>query len=146
MVFRPWALCFGVDWNRQDAPGDCLAVAACQQRKRVRFTTAAELVNELVEARQQRELSRIVNRWARYELIVVDEFAYVAMPDTAATPEHEHAARKRIFGEFVLAKPRQRVNAFASIDRLDGDQHAHLRRDLGQELRTVTRFPSESLK
>lgn len=61
-----------------------LAVAACQQRRRVRFTTAAELVNELVEARQQSELSRIVNRWARYELIVVDEFAYVAMPDTAA--------------------------------------------------------------
>ena len=50
----------------------------------MRFTTAAELVNELVEARQQSELSRIVNRWARYELIVVDEFAYVAMPDTAA--------------------------------------------------------------
>ena len=61
-----------------------LAVAACQLRRRVRFTTAAELVNELVEARQQSELSRIVNRWARYELIVVDEFAYVAMPDTAA--------------------------------------------------------------
>jgi DNA replication protein DnaC len=61
-----------------------LAVAACRLRRRVRFTTAAELVNELVEARQQSELSRIVNRWARYELIVVDEFAYVAMPDTAA--------------------------------------------------------------
>jgi DNA replication protein DnaC len=61
-----------------------LAVAACRQRKRVRFTTAAELVNELVEARQQSELSRIVNRWARHELIVVDEFAYVAMPDAAA--------------------------------------------------------------
>jgi DNA replication protein DnaC len=61
-----------------------LAVAACQQRKRVRFTTAAELVNDLVEAQQQSELSRIVNRWARYDLVVVDEFAYVAMPDKAA--------------------------------------------------------------
>ena len=28
-----------------------LGVAACRQRKRVRFTTAAEMVNELVEAR-----------------------------------------------------------------------------------------------
>jgi len=32
-----------------------LAVSACQQRKRVRFTTAAELVNELVEAREKNE-------------------------------------------------------------------------------------------
>jgi DNA replication protein DnaC len=34
-------------------------VAACRQRKRVRFTTAAEMVNELVEARHNNELSRV---------------------------------------------------------------------------------------
>ncbi len=50
-----------------------LAVAACRQRRRVRFTTAAELVNELIEARQKNEVSRAVNRWMRYELIVLDE-------------------------------------------------------------------------
>jgi DNA replication protein DnaC len=61
-----------------------LAVAACQQRKRVRFTTAAELVNELVEARERNEVSRAVGRWMRYELIVLDELCYVAMPETAA--------------------------------------------------------------
>ena len=33
--------------------GTGLAVAACRQRKRVRFTTAAELVNELIEAKNQ---------------------------------------------------------------------------------------------
>jgi DNA replication protein DnaC len=61
-----------------------LAVSACQQRKRVRFTTAAELVNELVEAREKNEVSRAVSRWMRYELIVLDELCYVAMPETAA--------------------------------------------------------------
>jgi DNA replication protein DnaC len=35
-----------------------LCVAACQQRRRVRFTSAAALVNELVEARAASQLSR----------------------------------------------------------------------------------------
>ncbi len=61
-----------------------LAVAACQQRRRVRFASAAELVNELIEARQKNEISRVVNRWTRYELMVLDEMCYVAMPDAAA--------------------------------------------------------------
>src|SRR5579864_1802879 len=61
-----------------------LAVEACRQRKRVRFTTAAELVNELTEAKNHSELSRVRNRWLRYELIVIDEMAYVAVPESAA--------------------------------------------------------------
>ncbi len=61
-----------------------LAVAACRQRKRVRFTTAAEMVTELIEAQNQVELNRVRNRWLRYELIVIDELGYVMMPDAAA--------------------------------------------------------------
>ena len=61
-----------------------LAVAACRQLKRVRFTTAAEMVTELIEAQNQTELSRVRNRWLRYELIVIDELGYVMMPDSAA--------------------------------------------------------------
>jgi len=61
-----------------------LAVAACRQQKRVRFTTAASLVNELLEAKQRNELNRMVQRWLRYELIVIDELAYVAIPEAAA--------------------------------------------------------------
>ena len=49
-----------------------LAVAACRQRKRVRFTTAAEMVTELAEAQNNSELSRVRNRWTRYDLIVID--------------------------------------------------------------------------
>ena len=60
-----------------------LAVEACRQRKRVRFTTTAELVNELIEVKNQSELNRITSRWLRYELIVIDEMAYVAMPESA---------------------------------------------------------------
>ena len=48
-----------------------LAVAACRQHKRVRFTTAAEMVTELIEAKNQLELTRVRNRWTRYDLIVI---------------------------------------------------------------------------
>ena len=61
-----------------------LGVAACRQRKRVRFTTAAEMVTELIEAQNQLELTRVRNRWTRYDLIVIDELGYVVMPDAAA--------------------------------------------------------------
>ena len=61
-----------------------LAVEACRQRKRVRFTTAAQLVNVLTEAKNKSDLNRVTNRWTLYELIVIDEMAYVAMPEAAA--------------------------------------------------------------
>src|ERR1700747_1182924 len=64
------------------APGLCLA--ACQQKRRVRFTTAASLVNELVEAKQNNQVRRLMSRWQRYELIVVDEVGYVPLADIGA--------------------------------------------------------------
>lgn len=61
-----------------------LGVAACRQRKRVRFTKAAELVNELIEAKGNNELNRVTARWTRYELLVIDEMGYVAMTESSA--------------------------------------------------------------
>ncbi len=61
-----------------------LAVAACRQRRRVRFTTAAALVNDLVEAQHHHQLSRVTNRWAHCELIVIDELGYVALAEVGA--------------------------------------------------------------
>jgi chromosomal replication initiation ATPase DnaA len=40
-----------------------LCVAACRQKRRVRFTTAAALVNELVEAEQNNRVRRMMKRW-----------------------------------------------------------------------------------
>ena len=61
-----------------------LCVAACRQRRRARFTTAAGLVNELVEAKHQNQLSRALARWSRYELIVLDEMGYVPLAEIGA--------------------------------------------------------------
>jgi DNA replication protein DnaC len=61
-----------------------LCVAACRQKRRVRFTTAAGLVNELVEAKQQLQLRRALARWARYDLIAIDEVGYVPVAEIGA--------------------------------------------------------------
>jgi len=61
-----------------------LCVAACRQRRRVRFTTAANLVNELVEAKHQLQLRRVLARWARYDLIAIDEVGYVPLAEVGA--------------------------------------------------------------
>jgi DNA replication protein DnaC len=59
-------------------------VAACRQKRRVRFTTAAGLVNELVEAKHQLQLRRVLARWARYDLIAIDEVGYVPLAEVGA--------------------------------------------------------------
>jgi DNA replication protein DnaC len=61
-----------------------LAVAACRQKRRVRFATAAALINELVEAQHQLQLSRVLGRWARYDLIAIDEVGYVPLAEAGA--------------------------------------------------------------
>lgn len=61
-----------------------LCVAACRQKRRVRFTTAAALVNELVEAKQQLQLRRVLARWARYDVIAIDEVGYVPLAEVGA--------------------------------------------------------------
>lgn len=64
------------------ATGLCLA--ACRQKRRVRFTTAAALVNELVEAKQNNQVRRLMVRWQKYELIALDEVGYVPLADIGA--------------------------------------------------------------
>ncbi len=54
-------------------------VAACEQGRSVRYVTAAQLVNELAEAADERRLSRIVARYGRVELLCLDELGYVRL-------------------------------------------------------------------
>lgn len=61
-----------------------LGIAACMQSRRVRFVTAAALLNELIEARDNHNLSKVVARYARIDLVVLDELAYVPLSATEA--------------------------------------------------------------
>jgi DNA replication protein DnaC len=54
-----------------------LGVEAARQRRRVVFWRAADLVRTLVEARDQKELSRYMRRLERIDLVLLDEVGFV---------------------------------------------------------------------
>ena len=54
-----------------------LSMEACRQGHRVLFTTAADLVNTLTEAREEKQLRRYQQRLAKYALLTVDELGYL---------------------------------------------------------------------
>lgn len=54
-----------------------LGIEACRQGIRSRFVTGSELVNELVESRSERLLSRSIQRYAKSGLLILDELGYV---------------------------------------------------------------------
>jgi len=54
-----------------------IGLACCEREYRVRFVTAAELTNMLVESRSAASLSRRLEQMARYDVVVLDELGYV---------------------------------------------------------------------
>ena len=54
-----------------------LGMEACKQAIRTRFVTGCGLANELIEARDEKVLSRVVKRYAGYGLLIIDELGYV---------------------------------------------------------------------
>jgi len=61
-----------------------LGRAACQKGLAVGFTTAAALVHELLEARDERRLLRLQKQLAAYRLLIIDELGYVPLSPTGA--------------------------------------------------------------
>jgi DNA replication protein DnaC len=61
-----------------------LGLAACQRGHRVRFITAAALVGELIEARDEKYLRRFQKQLAAHELLIIDELGYVPLSKTGA--------------------------------------------------------------
>ncbi len=110
-----------------------LAVCACQQGRRVRFTTLAALANELAEAESRRELARVVGRYARTELVVLDELGYLALPEGAAELVFQVISERNErgslivttnlpFGEWTKVFPDARL-AKAVVDRITHKAH-----------------------
>ena len=113
------------------ATGLCLA--ACRQKRRVRFTTAAALVNELVEAKQNNQVRRLMARWQKHELIALDEVGYVPLADIGAEflfqVISERAERAAIivttnlpFSEWTTVFPNPRL-CKALLDRITDRAH-----------------------
>jgi DNA replication protein DnaC len=54
-----------------------LGLEACRQGVRTRFVTGAGLANELIEARSERIINRIIQKTSRFGLLILDELGYV---------------------------------------------------------------------
>jgi len=61
-----------------------LGLAACQRGFAVGFTTAVSLVNQLLEARDEKRLLRLQTQLAGCKLLIIDELGYVPLSPTGA--------------------------------------------------------------
>ena len=61
-----------------------LGLAACQKGLAVGFTTAAALVHELMEARDERRLLRLQRQLVKHKLLIIDELGFVPLSKTGA--------------------------------------------------------------
>ena len=73
----------------QQLPQSALAsktpgLAACQKGLPVAFVTAAALVNELMESRDEKRLLRLQRQLAKVKLLIIDELGFVPLSKTGA--------------------------------------------------------------
>ena len=61
-----------------------LGLAACRQRRRVRFFSAAALVNRLEEVQKQYQLDKFLAQLDKAELLICDELGYLSFSRTGA--------------------------------------------------------------
>jgi DNA replication protein DnaC len=61
-----------------------LGLSACQKGLSVGFVTAAALVHELMEARDERRLLRLQKQMVSYKLLIIDELGFVPLSKTGA--------------------------------------------------------------
>ena len=61
-----------------------IGLAACQKGLSLGFTTAAALVHELIEARDDKRLLRFQKKLANLKLLIIDELGFVPLSKTGA--------------------------------------------------------------
>ena len=61
-----------------------IALAACRQRRKVRFWTAASLVNELLQAQDEHRLHRFIATALKMDLVVLDELGFIPFTATGS--------------------------------------------------------------
>ena len=79
-----------------------LGLAACQKGLKVRFTTAAALVHELIEAADERRLQRLQKQLAGQDLLIIDELGFVPLSKTGAELLFEVISQRYERGSIVI--------------------------------------------
>ena len=123
-----------------------LGLAACQKGLSVGFTTAAALVHELLEAREERRLLRLQKQLAGYRLLIVDELGYVPLSPSGAELLFEVFSRRYERGSVVVTSdlPFDEWTSVFGSERLTGalldrlTHHVHILEMNGESYRLKT--------
>lgn len=79
-----------------------VGLAACQQGRRVRFFTAAGLVNTLLEAAEQHRLSRLERLLMKQDLIIIDEVGFVPFSQSGANMLFTFVSQRYLQGSLLV--------------------------------------------
>ena len=99
-----------------------LGLAACQRGLAVGFTTAAALVHELLEARDERRLLRLQKQLEAYRLPIIDELGFVPLSTTGAELLFETFSRRYERGSLIVTSnlPFDEWTSVFGAERLTG--------------------------
>jgi DNA replication protein DnaC len=125
-----------------------LALSACHQGRKVRFWTAAGLVNELLQAQDEHRLHRFIASAHKLDLIVIDELGFIPFSADGAhalftfcSEVYERLAMilttNLKFADWVKVLNDERLTA-ALLDRIT--HHAHILELVGESFRFRERF------
>ena len=95
-----------------------LGLEACKNNYRTRFVTCYGLVNELIEAREERDLQRMLKRYSRYDLLILDELGYIPFSKEGAELLFQVLAERYEKGSVMITSNL----GFADWTRIFGDQ------------------------
>lgn len=79
-----------------------LGLAACQKGLKVRFTTAAALVHEMIEAVDERRLQRHQKQLTAQDLLIIDELGFVPLSKTGAELLFEVISQRYERGSIIV--------------------------------------------
>jgi DNA replication protein DnaC len=122
IVRRENALLLGNSGTGKTHIALALGLAACQKGYRVRFTTAAAMVHELIEAKDEKRLLRYQKQMAAYELLIVDELGFVPLSKTGAELLFEVFSQRYERGSTMVTSnlPFQEWTEILGSERLTG--------------------------
>lgn len=95
-----------------------LGLEACKNNYKTRFVTCYGLVNELVEAREERRLQRLIQRYSRYDLLILDELGYIPFSREGAELLFQILAERHEKGSVMMTTNL----GFADWTQVFGDQ------------------------